>query len=49
MTKILVVGKRTNTCYDVDFEMGPYFVDIKYDTGAVCTVISAKALDKTLT
>ena len=35
------MGKRKDTCYDVRFEVGPFFVRTKYDTGSVVTVISA--------
>ena len=49
MTDIFVVGKRMPSSYDIDFEMGEFFLRIKYDTGAKSTVISAGALDDTLT
>ena len=43
------MGKRKDTCYDVDFETGRFFLTLKYDTGAVCTVISARNLKRSLT
>ena len=49
MNRILVVGKRTNTCYDVDFRLEKSFLSLKYDTGAVSTVISARLLRRSLT
>ena len=48
MTEIDITARRVNDVYEVLVNIGKYTTSLKWDTGAKYTVISARALDKSL-